>query len=650
MLNCLSEQENLLSEFAKFWRIYHDIIMKWLLKIFNYLNSTNAKIKKGISLKLMMINIIRDEIFNKFKPNLIKEFFDTILIVRIESDDTKIQTLKHFVDFMCLVYINPSENFYCGEIERNIIGHCLEVHNPTITKMLNESNDLMDFLEKGLLLISHDVEIYKKFLPAKTLENLKSELDRLVFINNAKPLMEALLPKVLESKNIKSLELVYNIFKDDKLVSIPIITSIFKSFSRSQYTEFIASYELNYPNISDARVIATQTNYVFDFSKIFEQHNRILNLSFSNENPLKISLFEVIEHVQHSAPKFNHSIILPYFISKQLQDYQLNIEVIKANLDVAINLFNTIPDKDIFIEQYKKLLALRLYQFDSRNIEMETFMINHFENLGGSNYIASLTIMLKDYNSSKEFTSAFLEETKALHSNNNIELNLLICEGDKWPLVTSPKIKYVGIILDILDSMTGYFISKNNYRSLKVLNDVSSIDMLAKLDHGSFTFRLNMFQACILLLFNSINSATESMQEDFLLDKLELIEPDYFSGLKQLVAVGLIIRDENTKSIKINRQFKNSESIILLNTAEEASEIRVEKIDDDRSFAIEAAIVRLMKRHKKLDHNTLVEHIGSEVRMFKITSESLKKKINNLIERELITRDKENMDIYEYNY
>lgn len=45
--------------------------------------------------------------------------------------------------------------------------------------------------------------------------------------------------------------------------------------------------------------------------------------------------------------------------------------------------------------------------------------------------------------------------------------------------------------------------------------------------------------------------------------------------------------------------------------------IALEIIQEDRSIAIEAAIVRIMKSRKKLDHNTLVQEVMQSLRMFK---------------------------------
>lgn len=52
--------------------------------------------------------------------------------------------------------------------------------------------------------------------------------------------------------------------------------------------------------------------------------------------------------------------------------------------------------------------------------------------------------------------------------------------------------------------------------------------------------------------------------------------------------------------------------------------LNIEKIEDDRSHAIEATIVRVMKGSKKLHHNELVTKVLTQLENFKIQISVLK--------------------------
>ena len=75
----------------------------------------------------------------------------------------------------------------------------------------------------------------------------------------------------------------------------------------------------------------------------------------------------------------------------------------------------------------------------------------------------------------------------------------------------------------------------------------------------------------------------------------------------------------------------------------------IEDVDKDRRYAIDAALVRVMKARKSLKHQELVlEAVHQLSRMFKPDFKMIKKRIEDLIQREYIERDKDSPNIYNY--
>ncbi|KAK4407039.1 Cullin-1 [Sesamum angolense] len=73
----------------------------------------------------------------------------------------------------------------------------------------------------------------------------------------------------------------------------------------------------------------------------------------------------------------------------------------------------------------------------------------------------------------------------------------------------------------------------------------------------------------------------------------------------------------------------------------------VEDVDKDRRYAIDAAIVRIMKSCKVLGHQQLVlECVEQLSRMFKPDLKAIKKRIEDLITRDYLERDKENPNLF----
>ena len=72
------------------------------------------------------------------------------------------------------------------------------------------------------------------------------------------------------------------------------------------------------------------------------------------------------------------------------------------------------------------------------------------------------------------------------------------------------------------------------------------------------------------------------------------------------------------------------------------------RVEEDRSIAIEAAIVRIMKAWKTLAHRRLIAETLSQLAFFKPNPRDVKKRIEALIDREYLERNAENNTSYNY--
>lgn len=73
------------------------------------------------------------------------------------------------------------------------------------------------------------------------------------------------------------------------------------------------------------------------------------------------------------------------------------------------------------------------------------------------------------------------------------------------------------------------------------------------------------------------------------------------------------------------------------------------KVDEDRKHIVDATIVKVMKSRKVIDHNSLVTE-STKILSIKFQPDPLliKKRIEGLIERDYMERDKEDRRLYRY--
>ena len=74
-----------------------------------------------------------------------------------------------------------------------------------------------------------------------------------------------------------------------------------------------------------------------------------------------------------------------------------------------------------------------------------------------------------------------------------------------------------------------------------------------------------------------------------------------------------------------------------------------EKVEDDRKHMVEATIVKIMKSRKRLSHNDLIQE-ATKILSNKFIPDVtvIKKRIEGLIEREYLERDKDDRKFYKY--
>jgi len=72
------------------------------------------------------------------------------------------------------------------------------------------------------------------------------------------------------------------------------------------------------------------------------------------------------------------------------------------------------------------------------------------------------------------------------------------------------------------------------------------------------------------------------------------------------------------------------------------------ELSKERSLIIEAICVRIMKARKTETHNELIQSVIRQTSMFKVQPNMIKKRIESLIERDYLERDKNDRAKYIY--
>jgi cullin 3 len=99
-----------------------------------------------------------------------------------------------------------------------------------------------------------------------------------------------------------------------------------------------------------------------------------------------------------------------------------------------------------------------------------------------------------------------------------------------------------------------------------------------------------------------------------------------------------------------SKLFKVKISTVAAQKEGEAEKLETrQKVEEDRKPEIEAAIVRVMKSRKVLDHNTVITEVTRQLAARFVPNPAvIKKRIEGLIEREFLERDRDDRTLYRY--
>lgn len=375
---------------------------------------------------------------------------------------------------------------------------------------------------------------------------------------------------------------------------------------------------------------------------------------------------------------------------------KMNEVDIEVQLEKLVKLFTYLSEKDVYQEFCRKQLAKRLLYDRSHSDDSERFLIGKLKSACGSHFTSKLEGMITDMHVSKDTQNAFQKwnqervaalagasddasaaQATDLESVSNsclvegVDFSVRVLTTGHWPTYTEDKI----ILPQQIELCTSHFRTFYNSRtSQRVLRWVPSLGkatvetslFVGKKPYGKIELHVSTHQMCILLMFNDTDVLTydEVWQA---LESKEAKEKDVPSG-EELAKTSLLsltmkkfpllLKEPKGREVKgsdtftLNHKFVSPRKRITIpiptaKISEEEKEAAHETVIEDRRHAIEAAIVRVMKQHKTLDHQMLIMEVSKLCNpVFKPEPRAIKSRIEELINREYLAR--ENGSTYKY--
>jgi len=255
--------------------------------------------------------------------------------------------------------------------------------------------------------------------------------------------------------------------------------------------------------------------------------------------------------------------------------------------------------------------------------------------------------MMNDLELGKEQAKRYAEHRQTKGADGPVEFDVKILTKTHWPAYKFFNLSVPLEINSCMEDFASFYKSQpaNHHRELNWNFAMGTAVVNAKLPSGNkYDLQVSTYQMCILYLFNHYNELTLEEIADHMGFDTETCK----KNVQSLTTPRARLISVTEGKFKVNVKFQSQNRRVQFPVPILEAAVRREKVTQDRSHAVDAALVRVMKARKKMQYNDLRLEIVTLMRTFKPDDALIKKRVASLVERDYLETDKndENLIIY----
>jgi cullin 1 len=263
---------------------------------------------------------------------------------------------------------------------------------------------------------------------------------------------------------------------------------------------------------------------------------------------------------------------------------------------------------------------------------------------------------------SRDLLERFKNHLENKSINVGVDFSVLVLATGSWPLQPPSTNFSIPKELQQCEQLFQKFYQEQySGRKLNWLHQLSKGEVKTKYlpaAKAGYTLQTSTYQMGVLLQFNT----TDAMTAEEIQIATQLTDATMRTTLLSLVKAKVLNMDpddenseiEKTHKFWLNKEFKSKRAKVNINIpvpqqVKEESDTTHKTVEEDRKLAIQAAVVRIMKMRKRLQHANLITEVVSQLQTrFKPKITLIKKCIDILIEKEYLERVEGQKDMYSY--
>ncbi|KAJ1399717.1 Winged helix-like DNA-binding domain superfamily [Sesbania bispinosa] len=642
-----AQGEVFLEELNRKW-VDHNKALQMIRDILMYMDRTFIPSNHKTPVHELGLNLWKDVVIRSSKTQT--RLLDTLLELVLRERNGEVinrglmrNIIKMLMDLGLSVYRDDFEKHFL-EVSANF--YCLE------SQKFIESCDCGDYLKKAERRLNEEMERISHYLDPRSESKITNVVEKAMIESHMHTLVHmensGLVNMLLDDK-YEDLGRMYNLFRRVP-TGLTIVKEVMTSFIRDTGKQLIM----------DPERLKDPVDFVQRLLDMKDKYDKVITMAFNNDKTFQNALnsaFEYFINLNARSPEF-----ISLFVDDKLRRGLKGVgeEDVEIVLDKVMMLFRYLQEKDVFEKYYKQHLAKRLLSGKTISDDAERSLIVKLKTECGYQFTSKLEGMFTDMKTSYDTMQGFY----ACHGaelGDCPTLSVQVLTTGSWPTQPSPQCNLPTEILVVCDKFRTYYLGTHNGRRLSWQTNMGTADLKATFGKGQkHELNVSTYQMCVLMLFNNADRLT--------CKEIEQATAIPMSDLKRCLQSLACVKGKNvlrkepmSKDIAeddaffFNDKFTSKFFKVKIGTVVAQRESEPEnletrqRVEEDRKPQIEAAIVRIMKSRRTLDHNNIVAEVTKQLQSrFLPNPVVIKKRIESLIEREFLERDKVDRKLYRY--
>lgn len=642
-----SQGEIFLEELNRKW-VDHNKALQMIRDILMYMDRTFIPSNHKTPVHELGLNLWRDVVIHSSKTQA--RLLDTLLelVLRERSGEVINRGLMRNIIKMLM---DLGLSVYQEDFEKHFLLVSANFYSVESQKFI-ESCDCGDYLKKAERRLNEEMERVSHYLDPRSeskitnvveKEMIESHMHTLVHMENSG------LVNMLVDDKYEDLGRMYNLFRRVP-TGLTIVKEVMTSFVRDTGKQLIM----------DPERLRDPVDFVQRLLDLKDKYDKVIAMAFNNDKTFQNALnssFEYFINLNARSPEF-----ISLFVDDKLRRGLKGVgeEDVEVVLDKVMMLFRYLQEKDVFEKYYKQHLAKRLLSGKTISDDAERSLIVKLKTECGYQFTSKLEGMFTDMKTSCDTMQGFY----ACHGaelGDSPTLVVQVLTTGSWPTQPSPQCNLPSEIMGVCDKFRTYYLGTHNGRRLSWQTSMGTADLKATFGKGQkHELNVSTHQMCVLMLFNNADRLTcKEIEQATSIPISELKR--CLQSLACVKGKNILRKEPMSKDIAeddaffFNDKFTSKFFKVKIGTVVAQRESEPEnletrqRVEEDRKPQIEAAIVRIMKSRRTLDHNNVVAEVTKQLQSrFLPNPVVIKKRIESLIEREFLERDKVDRKLYRY--